>query len=80
MHGLLDKSSLFDLWIHPLSAKKDLRNLKPCAITDRDNENEHVSESNYDDDTLDGFIDDGNQSENPEIGIWDSNDFQDILN
>ena len=27
-HGLLDKSSLFDPWIHPLSAKKDLSTLK----------------------------------------------------
>ena len=38
-------------------------------ITDCDHKNEHVSESNDDDDTLDGFIDDGNHSENPEIEI-----------
>ena len=28
VHSLLDKSSLFDPWIHPLSAKKDLSTLK----------------------------------------------------
>jgi hypothetical protein len=28
VQGLLDKSSLFDPWIHPLSAKKDLSTLK----------------------------------------------------
>jgi hypothetical protein len=28
VHSLLDKSSLFDPWIHPLSAKKDLSILK----------------------------------------------------